>query len=108
MAHDGLARVETAFDEAARPEDELRAKPVVRRSPIKWVSRDDTWQATIGRWSVRVGESPVGNRWEWRAFACDTSRAVGGGAWPTAEQAQHDAEATLAMLPLPLPSAPSP
>ena len=79
---------------------ELRAKAVVRRVPVTWTDHQGIWEATIGRWKAQVGPclaSP--GRWEWRAFTAGLApRAVGGRGWAALEQAQKDAESTLALL----------
>jgi hypothetical protein len=79
----------------------LRPKTFIQRGPVTWVDEGGSWQATIGRWSAHVlrgsGEPPA---WEWRAFAVLGSRprALGGRSWSAREDAQQDAERTLAEL----------
>lgn len=81
----------------------VRAKPLARRVLVHWSREDDVWHATLGRWSVRVGQAPGDPGWEWSAFSRGVSssprpRAIGCKGWPAREAAQRDAEATLARL----------
>jgi hypothetical protein len=83
---------------------EIRAKTVVRRSPVPWSERDGVWEAVIGRWAARVAPAIDGKAgWEWRAFSgaggIDVEaplRALGARGFAELEQAQQDAELTLA------------
>jgi hypothetical protein len=75
----------------------LRAKPVVRRTPTTWLETEDTWRATIGRFSVRVARTPCSVTWEWSAFAKGSlPRALRCKGFREREAAQRDAELTLA------------
>ena len=86
-------------------EPELRAKAIARRSHTSWDERDGVWETTIGRWNARVAPGVDGKLgWEWRAFSIATPgdaplRALGGRSWVDREQAQQDAELTLARHP---------
>ena len=95
---------------ADSPEVEVRAKAVVRRTPVTWQEREGVWEAVIGRWTARVAPGVDGKAgWEWRAFTgaggCEPRdveaplRALGARGWSEREQAQHDAELTLAQQP---------
>jgi hypothetical protein len=83
------------------PEPSRRAKPLLPPGRTCWVDEGGAWCATIGRWSARVicreGASPS---WEWQAFSLVGAgpRAVGGRSWQVREDAQRDAENTLAEL----------
>ena len=87
-------------EDATDLESDVRAKAVVRRAPVTWTDRQGVWEATIGRWKAQVGPCPAApGRWEWRAFTAGLApRAVGGRGWAAAEQAQRDAESTLAAM----------
>jgi hypothetical protein len=81
-------------------EHELRAKAVVRRGPVTWTDHQGVWEATIGRWKAQVGPCLAApGRWEWRAYSSGIApRAVGGRGWAALDQAQKDAESTLAAM----------
>jgi hypothetical protein len=86
------------LDPSSDPSVPLRAKLIGRRVPVQWREEDSVSQATIGRWAVRVAESPRPARgWEWSAFAAggQSPRALRCTGWLDRESAQRDAERIL-------------
>jgi hypothetical protein len=86
------------LDPSGDPSVPLRAKPIGRRVPTRWREEEGVFRAAIGRWAVRVAESPGPSRgWEWSAFAAGgrPPRALRCTGWIDREAAQRDAEKIL-------------